>query len=214
MSLDSSKAERYDKMRGLPGLFDRLMEGVDLAKDKYPDISMHFNCCVKKGMENEIDDLIQLASEKKMKISFDVITPYRHGEGDSKFTETDMSLSFDKVQEICKYLIKRKSEGAPIINSERYFQYFVDGKPGYKCHCPKVTMWVDARGYVEDCLNLDKPIANVMEMPLKEIMELPRFKQLRIDAEKCSSCNSPTMVDMSIVWEDPDMVLRKGSVSL
>jgi len=214
LSLDSAKAERYDEMRGLPGLFNKLMHNVDLVKEKYPDLSAQFNCCVQKGIAEEVDDLIKLTKEKNMRISFDVITPYRHGEGDSKFTETDKSLPLEELQEVCKHILKRKQEGAPILNSDMYFQYFIDGKPGYNCHLPKLAMLVDGRGYIEDCLNLDKPVANITEMPLKEIMELPRFEQIRLDAEKCSSCNSPNMVDLSRVWEDPNILLRAGGISL
>jgi len=49
VSLDSARAERHDAIRGLPGLFDRAIEGVRLVKDKYPDVSLQFNCCVQKG---------------------------------------------------------------------------------------------------------------------------------------------------------------------
>ncbi len=215
MSLDSARPERHDEIRGLPGLYDRLMRGVELVKKKYPELSLQFNVCVQKGIAAEIDDLIQLAKAKDLRISFDVITEYRHGERGSHFVETDMGLSLPEVQSVCAYLLERKRGGAPILNSELYFKYFMDGKPGYKCHLPKLGMcMVDSRGNVEDCLNLDRPIANIQDMPLKEIMELPRFKQLRIDAEKCCSCNSPTMVDLSFAWEDPMRVFEPGGIVL
>jgi MoaA/NifB/PqqE/SkfB family radical SAM enzyme len=214
LSLDSASPGRYDEIRGLPGLFDRLMKGVDLVSRNYPELPIHFNACVQKGIADEIDDLIKLTSEKGLKISFDVITEYRHGEGDTRFSETDMGLPLSELRGVCAYLVEKKREGAPIINSEIYFKYFMDGKPGYKCHFPKLIMQLDGRGNVEECLNLDKPIANIRETPLKEIMELPRFKQLRVDAEDCCSCNSPTMVDLSNVWENPKLVFEQGGISV
>jgi hypothetical protein len=75
-------------------------------------------------------------------------------------------------------------------------------------------MSVDGRGYVEDCLNLDRPIANIRETPLEEIMGLRRFRQLRRDAEGCSSCNSPTMVDLSLVWENPQLLFEGGGIAI
>lgn len=215
LSLDSARPERHDEIRGLPGLFDRLMKGVDRVREKYPDLSRQFNVCVQKGIAEEVDDLIELAKQKDMHISFDVITDYRHGEGDSHFTSTDMGLPLPELRGICAYLLDRKREGAPILNSELYFKYFMDGKPGYKCHLPKLAIcMVDGRGYVEDCLNLDRPIASIRETPLKEIMELPRFKQLRVDAESCDSCNSPTMVDLSHLWDNPQLVFEQGGISI
>jgi MoaA/NifB/PqqE/SkfB family radical SAM enzyme len=115
---------------------------------------------------------------------------------------------------VCAHLLEKKRAGAPILNSELYFRYFIEGQPGYRCHFPKLAMSVDGRGYVEDCLNLERPIANIRETPLNEIMKLQRFAQLRQDAEKCSSCNSPTMVDLSHVWETPQLIFERGGIAI
>ncbi len=63
------------------------------------------------------------------------------------------------------------------------------------------------------CLQLERPIANIRDMSVKEILALPRFAQLRTDAEACSSCSSPTMVDFSQVWEDPSILFAEGGLS-
>jgi MoaA/NifB/PqqE/SkfB family radical SAM enzyme len=214
LSLDSPRPERHDEIRGLPGLFDRLIEAVGCAQTRYPGISYQLNCCVQKGVADEIDDLIALTEEIGVHISFDVITEYRHGEGGRAFTRTDMGMPMEELQEVCAHLLEKKRDGAPILNSELYFRYFIEGRSGYRCHFPKLAMSVDGRGYVEDCLNLDRPIANIRETPLKEIMQLRRFGQLRQDAEECSSCNSPTMVDLSHVWENPQLIFERGGIAI
>ena len=214
MSLDASRPEEHDRIRGVPGLWNRLMKGVELVKRHYPELSAQFNCCVQKGVEEDIDNLIALTKETGMQISFDVITDYRHGRDGSHFSETNKGLPLLELRGICEYLLERKKEGAPILNSELYFRYFMEGKPGYKCHLPKLCMFLDGRGMVEDCLNLDRPIANIRETPLREILALPRFKALRADAEGCCTCNSPTMVDLSYVWENPGILFEKGGIQL
>jgi MoaA/NifB/PqqE/SkfB family radical SAM enzyme len=214
LSLDSARPEKHDEIRGLRGIFDRLIEAVGLAKTRYPEISYQFNCCVQKGIADEIDDLVGITEDMGLRISFDVITEYRHGEGGRAFTRTDMGLPADELREVCAYILEKKRAGAPIVNSELYFEYFVDGRPGYRCHLPKLVMFVDGRGYVENCLNLDRPIANIRETPLKEIMALRSFEQLRRDAEECSSCYSPTMVDLSHVWENPRLVFESGGIAI
>jgi hypothetical protein len=125
-----------------------------------------------------------------------------------------MGLPKEELQEVCAHLLERKRAGAPILNSELYFRYFIEGQAGYRCHFPKLAMSVDGRGYVEDCLDLDRPIANIRETPLNEIMKLQRFMRLRRDAEECSSCNSPTMVDLSHVWENPQLIFEGGGISV
>ena len=213
VSLDSAKPERHDAIRGLPGLFDRAIEGVHLVKEKYPDVSLQFNCCVQKGMADEIDDLLALAVRLDVQISFDVITEYRHGEN-AHFVETDMGMPLPELQALCASLAEKKRAGAPILNSQQYFEYFMTGRPGYRCHLPKLVMFVDGRGNAEYCLNLARPIANIRTTPLKEIMQLDRFRQLRLDTEGCSSCNSPTMVDLSHVWENPALAFEPGGIAV
>jgi len=190
------------------------MGAIERAKVKYPELPIHINTCIQKGVVDEIDDLINLANRLGLKISFDIISDYRHGEDGGHFSKTDMGLKAEQAAEVCSYLLEKKREGAPIVNSELYYRYFVDGKPGYKCHLPKVTMWIDGRGNLEYCLNLDKPIAHINDMPLKDIMELPRFKRLRAEAERCCTCNSPTMIDTSFIWENPGLVFQKGGVNV
>jgi len=214
VSVDSARPEKHDEIRGLRGIFDRMIEAVGLAKTRYPDISYQFNCCVQKGIADEIDDLVRLTEDMGLRISFDVITEQRHGEAGRAFSSTDMGLPAGELEEVCAYILEKKRAGAPIVNSELYFEYFVKGRPGYRCHLPKLVMFVDGRGYVENCLNLDRPIANIRETPLKEIMALQPFKQLRRDSEECSSCYSPTMVDLSHVWENPKLVFERGGIAI
>ena len=214
VSLDSARPERHDKIRGLPGLYDRLEAGVKLARKRYPELSIHLNTCVQQGIEEELDDLIDVARALDVHISFDVITEQRNSTSGAAFTQTNAGLPLPELQEVAKTLLQRKRAGAPIVNSERYFEYFARGRPGYRCHLPKLVMYVDGRGNIEDCLGLDRPIANLRDMPLAEIMALPRFTALRRDAERCSSCNSPTMVDLSNIWERPWLLLSNSGLSL
>jgi MoaA/NifB/PqqE/SkfB family radical SAM enzyme len=125
-----------------------------------------------------------------------------------------MGMPLSELKGFCEYLIKKKNEGAPILNSERYFKYFLDGKPGYKCHLPKLAVCVDGRGYVEDCLDMKHPIGNVREMKLKDIMKLPQYKSLSARAEECCTCNSPTMIDLSNVWENPQILFEDGGIQI
>ena len=213
VSVDSARAERHDAIRGVPGLFDRLVKGVRLAKQRYPNLPIHLNCCVQKGMPEEVDALIALANDLGVRISFDVITEMRNG-GDQPFTATDMGLPLAEVAKVCADLLGRKRAGAPIVNSERYFEYFANGRPGYRCHLPKLVMFIDGRGNAEHCLDLRHPLGNIQRDALGDIMASPRFIELRRSAERCSSCNSPTMVDLSQVWERPELALEPGGIAV
>lgn len=216
LSVDSAKPGRHDEIRRLPGLMDRLLASISIVKQRYPDLSVQLNSCVQRGIEKdgEIDALIALADGLGVPISFDVVTSHRNGAAGANFTETDVGLPLPQLQAVCRDLLALKRGGAPILNSERYFRYFMDGRPGYRCHYPKLAMTVDGRGMVEDCLDLDHPIGDIKTTPLAEIMRSPRFSALRCAAESCSSCSSPTMVDLSHVWEDPSLVFSHGGIAI
>ncbi|MFI5301771.1 MAG: radical SAM protein [Polyangiales bacterium] len=216
LSMDSARPERHDAIRKLPGLHARLIEGIGLVRERYPALSVQLNTCVQRGLERdgEVDALLALSEELGVPISFDVITERRNGEEGSAFTLTSMGLPPAEVQRVCLHLLERKRAGARIMNSERYFEYFANGRRGYRCHLPKLAMMVDGRGLVEDCLDLDHPLGDIRTTPLAEIMASERFRQLRCDAEQCSSCSSPTMVDLSHIWEDPSLVLRPGGLAV
>ena len=74
-------------------------------------------------------------------------------------------------------------------------------------------MFVNSNGDIEDCLRLDKPIANLRKVSVKNAMSLPRFQQYLKDTEKCDSCNSPTMIDTSYAWEDWSLLTKSGGIS-
>jgi MoaA/NifB/PqqE/SkfB family radical SAM enzyme len=64
VSIDGSTAESHDKKRGLPGLFDKAMEGVAAAKAA--DLTVGFSCCVdEQGFKDgELDNIIELAKRQ------------------------------------------------------------------------------------------------------------------------------------------------------
>ncbi len=214
VSVDAASAERHDRIRGLPGLYDRLVAGLEETRRRYPHVAVHLNSCVQRGIADEIDGLIGLASDLDVRISFDVVTEYRNGGDGERFTETSMGLPPEELVDVCRDLLERKRAGAPIMNSEGYLQYFISGSPGYRCHLPKVVMFVDGRGNLENCLNLNHPLAKLRDTSLCEAMQLPQFSELRTRAEACSSCNSPTMVELSSLWEDPQRAIASGDIGL
>lgn len=214
VSVDAASAERHDRIRGLSGLFDNLVAGLEETRRRYPHVAVHLNSCVQRGIADEIDGLVALAKDLDVRISFDVVTEYRHSGDGSRFTETSVGLAPEELAEVCRKLLDRKRAGAPIMNSEAYLEYFISGRPGYRCHLPKVVMFVDGRGNLEDCLDLNHPIANIRETSLREAMQLPRFRDLRARAEACSSCNSPTMVELSSLWENPQRAIASGDLGL
>ncbi|MFX1575442.1 MAG: radical SAM/SPASM domain-containing protein [Promethearchaeota archaeon] len=213
MSLDSPLQEEHDKIRKLPGLYNKIIESVHLIKNNYPHISLQLSFSISKYNIHRVNEMIALGDELEVPIAFNVINTIRHystGDVDEKgflsATDQQISNAFSKI-------LESKKNGSHILNSEMYLKHFIGGKKAYQCHARKVFMYVNSNGDIEDCLRIDKPIANLREVSVEKAMNLPRFLQYLKDTEKCDSCNSPTMIDTSYVWEDWSLITKSGGIS-
>jgi len=213
LSLDSPLREEHDKIRGLPGLYDRIMDSVDIIRRDYPLISLQFSFSISKYNIHHVDEMIALGERLNVPIAFNVINTIRHystGDIDEKGT---ISATDEEISDAFSRVLEAKRNGSPVLNSEMYLKHFIGGKKPYRCHVKKAFMYVFSNGDIEDCLQLDKPLANLRQISLKEAMKLPRFKKFLKDTEKCDSCNSPTMIDCSYVWEDWSLLTKSGGIT-
>ena len=213
LSLDSPVREEHDKIRSLPGLYDNIMKSVEIIKRDYPLISLQFSFSISKYNIHRVDEMITLGDKIEVPIAFNVINTIRHysyGDVDEK---GELSAKDQDISEAFLRILEAKRNGSYILNSEMYLKHFIDGKKPYRCHARKVFMFVNSNGDIEDCLRLDRPIANLREISVRKAMNLPRFQQYLIDTEKCYSCNSPTMIDTSYAWEDWSLIMKSGGIS-
>jgi MoaA/NifB/PqqE/SkfB family radical SAM enzyme len=213
MSLDSPIQEEHDKIRVLPGLYKKIMESVKLIKNYYPHISLQFSFSISKYNIHRVDEIIALGDKLKVPIAFNVINTIRHYSTGDVDEKGQLSASDQEISDAFSRILESKRNGSYILNSEMYLEHFIGGKKPYRCHTRKVFMFVNSNGDIEDCLRLDKPIANLREISVKNAMNLPRFQQYLKDTEKCDSCNSPTMIDTSYVWEDWSLIMKSGGIT-
>lgn len=214
VSIDSTNPEKHDEMRGVKGIYDKAVEGVNIVKEKYPQVSIQLNCCIQAGMKDELDDFVALSDELDVPISFSTINTGRHVSGTGlKDMVSHLEMSPDDMTTAFSKLLDAKQSGHKVFNSNMYLNHFIDGVKKYNCHFQKVFVVLKGNGDLEDCLQIDVPIANLRDMSFKDALSLPRYKELRKVAEKCHSCNSATMVDCSYIWEDPSLLMQEGGLS-
>ncbi|MFX1297035.1 MAG: radical SAM protein [Promethearchaeota archaeon] len=213
MSLDSPVREEHDKIRGLTGLYDKIMDAVQIIKDEYLHISLQFSFSISKYNIHRVDEMIALGDELEVPVAFNVINTIRHYSTGDVDEKGEMSATDEEINDAFSRILEAKRNGSRVLNSEMYLKHFIGGKKPYRCHTKKVFMYVNSLGDIEDCLQLDKPIANLRQISVQEALELPRFKQFIKDTEKCDSCNSPTMIDCSYVWEDWSLLIKSGGIS-
>ena len=213
ISLDSPSREEHDRIRGLKGLYDKVLESVSIIKNDFPLISLQFSFSISKYNIHRVDEMIALGDKLEVPVAFNVINTKQHysfGDIDKKGT---LSATDEEISNNFKKILDAKKNGSRILNSEMYLNHFIGGKKDYHCHARKVFMYVNHNGDIENCLELDKPIANLRYISVKDALELPQFKQYLKNAEKCDSCNSPTMIDTSYFWEDLSLLTKSGGIS-
>ena len=214
MSLDSPIKEEHDRIRGLKGLYDKVMESVRIIKSEFPLISLQFSFSISKYNIHRVDEMIALGDKNEVPVAFNVINTLRHYSSGDVDEKGALSATDEEISSVFIKILEAKRNGSKILNSEMYLKHFIGGKKPYQCHARKVFMYVNHNGDIENCLELDKPIANLRDISVKDALELPLFKKFIRDAEKCNSCNSPTMIDTSYFWEDLSLLTKSGGISL
>ena len=213
ISLDSPRPEEHDQIRGLPGLYNKIMDSVTTIKESYPLISLQFSFSISKYNINRVEEMIILSDKIGIPVAFNVINTvrhYSHGDVDEKGT---LSANDRELSKVFERILDAKKNGSKVLNSEMYLNHFIGGKKQYKCHAKKVFMFVNYNGDIENCLQIDKPIANLQQTSVSEVLQLPQFIKFIKESEKCYSCNSPTMIDTSYLWEDPSLLTKSGGIS-
>ncbi|MFC1474764.1 radical SAM protein [bacterium] len=209
VSIDSADPAKHDEIRGVKGLFDRVMRGIEKVKTDFPFIHLIANACIDDNSVDEIESIIELTGELDIPLNVDVITTGQNISGEGHVDKkSHMVGSYDRISEALHIVMDAKKRGAKIFNSEYYMTHFDGGKQHYECRYPRMFLRVMANGDVEDCLRVGDPIANLRTTPLAEILESDRLKKLQEEAEKCSICSSPTIIDYSRYWNKPmDMLV-------
>lgn len=213
LSLDSPRGEEHDKIRVLPGLYDKIMEAVDIIKEDFPLISLQFSFSISKYNIHRVDEMITLGDNLDIPMAFNVINTMRHYSTGVVDEKEVLAASSDEISNAFSKILKAKKNGSRVLCSGMYLKHFIGGKKPYRCHAKKVFMFVNSNGDIENCLQLDKPIANLREISVNEVLELPRFKKFIKDTENCYTCNSPTMIDTSYIWEDFTLLSKAGGIS-
>jgi len=212
ISIDSADPEKHDANRGVKGLFDRVVRGVERIKRDYPFIHLIVNTCVHDGSTGEMPRIIELAEELDVPLSLDVMTLGKNVNGTGETDEKKHMIgSYDKISEALHTALDAKRRGAPVFNSEYYLSHFDGGKKPYSCRYPHIFLRVMANGDAEDCLRVGNPMGNVRTGPLRDLLESDRMERLKKEAEKCWLCSSPTMIDYSRYWDRPSELLFADS---
>jgi MoaA/NifB/PqqE/SkfB family radical SAM enzyme len=115
----------------------------------------------------------------------------------------DRVLPWEEQRPIWARLIELRKQGFPIQNSYHYMRRLSrqGAPPPYRCHWPKIALGVDANGDVVDCQDWSRPVANVRDGLLVDLLQHRRMVDLRGPmGEACNACTVPARIEPSRFW--------------
>ncbi|MCC6877150.1 MAG: radical SAM protein [Sandaracinaceae bacterium] len=200
ISLDHPSS-KHDELRGIRGLFDKIVSATHALRRRDPDKRIVFVCTLQKANVDvpTLRKLAQLMADLGVLGVFNGLREEAATEGDvglSQYapTQSELGRAFDELMEL-------KRRGYPILNSQTHMRMMHDGKPKYSCHWPKFMLPVEANGDIVDCMHWGtRPIGNLKQRPFAELLRSPRLRELAgPQGEACHKCVSIHRVEISEV---------------
>jgi MoaA/NifB/PqqE/SkfB family radical SAM enzyme len=199
VSLDYPDSKGHDSFRGMPGLFARAVEGIEVLKRMDWPEKIVINCLLHRGNENMMGQMADLARSLGVSLW---VCPAKEGIlKETGETNKDTLTSRESEQQAARELLGLKKRGYPINNSQTYLQRYLLNMTPYVCRVPFVSVTVTPEGNVTNCFNYDRPYGNVRASPFDEIMKKWNRREVANITKGCWKCNNPDVVDTSYVWE-------------
>jgi len=199
VSLDYPDSKGHDSFRGMPGLFARAVEGIEILKRMNSPEKIVINCLLHRGNENMMGQMADLARSLGVSLW---VCPAKEGIlKETGETNKQTLASRESEQQAARELLALKKKGYSINNSRTYLQRYLLNMTHYVCRVPFVYVTVTPEGNVTNCFNYDKPYGNVRASPFDDIMKNWDRRQAANVTKGCWKCNNPDVVDTSYVWE-------------
>jgi MoaA/NifB/PqqE/SkfB family radical SAM enzyme len=191
---------RHDSMRGRPGLFDQVCAAIMRIRTDAPAIRVYINTAVSRLNVDAVPELARVARDLGAPIYFNPIETGMLGEAGSATVKGDLALDNPGLSDLAKTLIALKARRHPIANSYTYLRGFVGGKHHYRCHARKLCLELRPNGDLMDCLDRYRPVANLRQTSLPEVLSRPEIRRLRLKNVRCDFCNNANVIDTSHLW--------------
>jgi MoaA/NifB/PqqE/SkfB family radical SAM enzyme len=190
----------HDRMRGHPGLYDRVVESIRLAQRDWPHVRVMINSVVSRLNEQEVPGLVRLTKELGVGIYVHPIETGMMLDRGFDPTKDSLALPPERLAPIFRELLRMKRAGWPINNSATYLRFIAQGRTHYRCHARKVYIELRPNGDLVDCLDRSRPVANVRQRRLRDLLADPAIRRLRMMPTVCHVCRNANVIDCSNVW--------------
>jgi MoaA/NifB/PqqE/SkfB family radical SAM enzyme len=205
VSLDSFD-DLHDKIRGVDGLFCRVMKGIELCKKN--GMKVRINCVLSTLNLDKVEGMLELSKRLDVPISFvpmQSLDDYIVNDNYNK----NLIPSRKQVKEAFLKITAAKKSGYKIGSSLQYLRNMTESR-NYTCQMSRVFANVDHDGDIFTCMG--KKWGNVKNINLKELFDSKEYVDFCKGAEKCHKCDLSCAIESSVGYSlDPSFFMDMGN---
>ena len=183
----------HDEFRGVPGLFESVVNAIEIASSSYPGCYIKIWASIHKKSLNDIEELVNLAKKFHVGIEFFPISLIE-GYND------DLVADADDLKKVFKEIIAFKRAGDPIRNPYRALKMLENAQP-FSCNFGRIGIHLDHRGNVYSCEDSAgtprHSWCNYKDFDPPAVFNSLEFKQVVRDLKKCNLCRLPCVMELS-----------------
>jgi MoaA/NifB/PqqE/SkfB family radical SAM enzyme len=197
VSLDGPK-EIHDKMRGVPGTYDKAIEAIRLLKTR--GVRVGVNSVVTPW---NIEILPRFIEELRCLADFAQVQPIH------PYPPTPQNTpSFEAISKLLDYLSKlRRSDHSFLavpIDFVKGFELFFNGKAPKICHAGELYVAIDPMGRLLACpARADIVLGNLLTDSISKVLKEERKSEGWLKVSSCEGCWLECTVGVSMVLENP-----------
>jgi len=206
----------HDRLRGLPGLFERLEVFADTVRRDPLRPTLLVNAVLSRENRGALPRVAEVARRWGAGL---YVCPMETGEMTSSgFVAAlpEEALTPDELHEAAREARRLKDAGFPVLDTHAYLDLVArdPGITGYTCRAPHAVLTVQPDGVIRDCVRRDQMLADVRQLRaaglgLDAVFSLPRYRRMLSEASTCAACNNPDVVELSWLWDLRPVMLRK-----
>ena len=206
----------HDRLRGLPGLFQRLEEFVATLQADPLRPTLLVNTVLSAQNRDALRRVAAVARRWGAGLYF---CPMETGElsaDEAGDRLAGLALSPQELRAAARLALDLKAAGYPLLASRPWLELLRDdpGLTAYTCRAPRARLTVGADGAVRDCMHVDRPLADVAALRkagghLADVFRSPEWRRMGDEAAACTKCNNPDVVELSWLWDLRPVMLGK-----
>lgn len=197
-------SDTHDRIRGIPGLFGRIIDATREVRRRYPKVGVQFVCTLQRANCDvaTVEAMARLTRELGVVGVYNAMRVDVAADTRSERSIAEYAAPPEAIRDVFEALGRLKRDGYPVLNSFTHLEKMQGGEPIYRCAWPKFMLPIEANGDVVDCMHWGtRPIGNVRDTPFRELLDHPRVAALAGPAgEACHKCVSVHRIEVSELW--------------